>query len=193
MGTKQWQDYVFNLYVNYIDISKRIEDSYDQLTHPQMRRIVKKFLENVLCRIVQLYKEILYFNNPLSEKASLIYTFFDNNLIDFKLEPDAVNLCIPRYFREDDSEMTKIRKILFEQRLKENNLDIDPEENFPKRNFFKIDLKPEDAIKIIQIFELGRQNLRRVNHYIQSSKKVDNEYAIGEDKKFMEDERKKIA
>jgi hypothetical protein len=159
-----------------------------------MRKNIKKFIENILCRIVQLKKEILYFNNPLTEKAQLIYTFLDNSLVDFKLEPEAIDLVIPRYFREDDSEMAKRRRILFQQRLKENNLDVDPELNFPKRNFFKMDIKPEDAIKFIQIFELGRQNLKRVNDYIIANKKIDNEFIIGgEDKKFMEDERKKIA
>jgi hypothetical protein len=159
-----------------------------------MRKIVKKFLENILCRIVQLKKEILYFNNPFPEKAMLIYTYFDNSLVDFKLEPDAVNLCIPRYFRDDDNEVKKRRNILLQQRLMENGLDVDPEVYFPKRNFFKMEIKPEDAIKFLQIFELGRQNLRRVNDYIIANKKVDNDFLIGgEDKKFMEDERKKIA
>jgi hypothetical protein len=193
-GTKEWHNYVFNLYVKYINISKQIEDSYDQLSHPQLRKIVKQFLENILCRIVQLKKEILYFNNPFIEKAQMIYQFLDNSLIDFKFEPEAINLVIPRYFIDDLDEVKKRRNILLSQRLKENSLDVDPEVNFPKRNHFKFEIKQEDAVKFIQIFELGRQNLKRVNDYIIANKKVDNDFLIGgEDKKFMEDERKKIA
>jgi len=66
-----------------------------------------------------------------------------------------------------------------------------PEEDFTKF-FYKIDLNFEDAIRIIQNLEMGRQNLRRINKPLKlAQKKVENE--IGGDKKIMmEDERTKL-
>ena len=189
---KDWLNYIFNMYVRYIDISKRVEDCYDQTVYPQMRNIIEKFLKNILCRIVQLKKEFLAFNNPFQQKGALIYVYLDNYLIDFKLEPENINLVIPRYFRENNSDNALLRRKILETRLKEFNLDVDPEEHFPKKNFFKKEISVEDAIRAIQTFELGRQNMRRINQLI-SNKKVENEFVIGEDKKFMDDERKKIA
>ena len=177
------------MYIRYIDISKRVEDCYDQILFPQMRKIIKKFLNNILCRIVQLKKEILFINYTSLYPA---YLFLDNYLIEFKLEPDSINLVIPRMFREDDDKSFILRAKLYESRLKKY-LEIDPEEYFTKKEFFKKEISVDDAIRIIQTFELGRQNLKRINHLILSNKKVENDFNMTEDKKFMDDERKKIA
>lgn len=189
---KDFLNYIFNMYVRYVNISKRVEDCSDQILYPQMRKVIRKFLENILCRIIQLKKEMLAFNNPFQQKGALIYIYLDNYLIDFKLEPDNIDLVIPRYFREDSSDITLMKRKLIETRLKEFNMDIDPEDYFPKKSFFKKDISVEEAIKYIQTFELGRQNMRRINILI-ANKKVENDFVIGEDKKFMDDERKKIA
>ena len=126
------------MYIRYIEISKRVEDCYDQILYPQMRKIIKKFLYNILCRIVQLKKELLYINYT---SLSPVYLYLDNYLVEFKLEPDSVNLVLPRLFREDDNNSFKVRRKLYESRLKKY-LDIDTEEYFPKKNLIFYSFSP---------------------------------------------------
>ena len=48
--------------------------------------------------------EIIYFNNPILEFKPCHYVFLDEYLIDLKLEPDDLDIAIPHYFREDNSD-----------------------------------------------------------------------------------------
>lgn len=191
---KQWLKFFIPLYVKYIDILKRIEDSYDQTTHPQLRKTIKKFLENIMCRVIQIKRELIFYYNPPIDPTLNIpgipYIFLDDYLIDLKLEPDDLNLPIPRYFQED-TEATINRNILIEQRLIEKNGQTLPEQDITKF-FFKVDLNVEEAVKIIQNFEMGRQNLKRISKALKlAHKKVDNDMG-GENKILMEDERKRL-
>lgn len=42
------------LYIHYIRIFKKLEDCYDQISHPQKRTEIKKALEAVMTRILEL-------------------------------------------------------------------------------------------------------------------------------------------
>lgn len=188
---KDWINYFVNLYIKYIEILKKVEESYDQTTHSQMRKLMKKFVENISCRVVQVKKELIFYNNPIIDLPAIPYVFLDDYLIDMKLEYDALEVKIPRYFREDNSEKAVQRRILLDQRLIEKNGDALPEEDFNKF-FYKIDMNLEDAIKIIQNVEMGRQNLKRISKSLKLAQKK-NENELGGDKKIMmEDERKKL-
>jgi len=183
-------NFLFPIYVKYIQILKKVEDSYDQTTHPQIRKVMHKFLGNIICRIVQLKLELIYYHYPLGSLLKMHYILFDDLLIDLKLEPESLNLTIPRYFREETEESLK-RDILINQRLIEKNGDSLPEQDVTKI-FYKINLGFEDAVRILQNFEMGRQNLNRVNKTLKlAQKKIDSETG-GEKKILMEDEKKKL-
>lgn len=183
-------NFFFPIYIKYIDVLKRMEDSYDHTTHPQIRKVMKKFLGNILCRIVQLKLELIYYHYPLAQLSKMHYILFDDYLIDMKLEPDAMNLTIPRYFREETAN-TIDRDILINQRLIEKNGDSLPEQDVNKI-FYKIDLTFDDAVRLLQNFEMGRQNLKRVSKTLKlAQKKIENESG-GEKKILMEDEKKKL-
>jgi len=187
---KDMINFFFPVYVKYIDIFKRVEDSYDQIKHPQIRKVMKKFLVNIMCRIVQLKLELIYYHYPLAQLSKMHYILLDDYLIDMKLEPEALNLPIPRYFREE-TEFTINRDILINQRLTELKGDCLPEQDVTKI-FYKINLTFEDAVKILQNFEMGRQNLKRVSKALKlSQKRLENESG-GEKKILMEDEKKKL-
>ena len=183
-------NFLFPIYIKYIQILKKVEDSYDQTNHPQIRKVMHKFLGNILCRIVQLKLELIYYHYPLGQLLKMHYILFDDLLIDLKLEPDSLNLTIPRYFREETAKSQK-RDILINQRLVEKNGDSLPEQDITKI-FYKINLGFEDAVRILQNFEMGRQNLNRVNKTLKlAQKKLDSETG-GEKKILMEDEKKKL-
>lgn len=46
----------------YIQIYKKLEDCYDQMTHPQKRRSIKEVLETVLIRILEIKQQLIHFN-----------------------------------------------------------------------------------------------------------------------------------
>lgn len=189
---KDWTNYFVSLYIKYVDILKRVEDCYDQTTHPQMRKMLMRFLKNLLCRVVQVKKELIFYNNPIIELPGIVYVFLDDYLIDLKLEPEALDLPLPRFFREDNSEKAQTKRFLIDERLKDKWGNTLPEEDVTKF-FFKVELQVDEAVKILQNFEMGRQNLKRINKAIKlAHKKAETDLNTADKKIMMEDERKKI-
>ena len=151
---KQFLNFYVGIYVKYIYLMRKIEDSYDQIIHVQIREMVKKFLQNILCRLVKVKGEIIYFNNPILEFKPCHYVFLDEYLIDLKLEPDDLDLAIPRYFREDNTDKMVERRLLLENSLKRANGNTLPEED-------------RTTISMLQNFEIGRQNIKRITQKLK--------------------------
>jgi hypothetical protein len=154
-----------------------------------MRNVIRKFVENVMCRIIQLKKEIIYANMPFGDNvAPLMYVFLDDRMIEYKFEPSQFEIPIPRYFKEEDK-ATEKRNILLIERLKYKRGDALPEEDITKFPY-KQDLSFEAAILIIQNFETGRNNLARIQRALKSNTK----YEGDSNKKFIsEEENRKLA
>jgi hypothetical protein len=190
--TKDYMNFYVPLYIRYIEILKNVEDCYDQTTHPQIRKFIKKFLENLICRVCQVKRSLIIYNNPIFEKTktSFSYVFLDDYLIELKLQPENLNLPIPRYFRED-TEYFITRNMLIDQRLQKKQEHTLPEEDIFKFPY-EINLNIEEAVKFLQTFEIGRQNLMRINKSLKfAHKKLESELG-GDNKILMEDEKKKI-
>lgn len=51
---KEMFEFNANLYINYIETYKKLEDVYDQLLHPQKRVLLRKMLDNTIKRILEL-------------------------------------------------------------------------------------------------------------------------------------------
>ena len=188
---KKLLNFFVGVYVKYIYLMRKIEDSYDQIIHVQIREMVKKFLENILCRLVRIKGEIIYYNNPILELKPCHYVFLDEYLIDLKLEPEDLEIAIPRYYREDNSDKMQERRILLEEGLKRvNNGNTLPEEDKTKF-FYHVDLQFEDAIKMLQNFEIGRQNISRISTQLKYAMKKDKEQ-IGSTQAIVSDEKKVI-
>lgn len=185
---KQFLNFFVGIYVKYIYLMRKIEDSYDQIIHVQIRAMVKKFLENIICRLVKVKGEIIYYNNPVLELKPPHYVFLDNYLIDLKLEPSDLEIAIPRYFREDMSEKMVERRITLDEGLKRVNGGLALPEEDKIKFFFHTDLGFEDAISVIQNFEICRQNIKRINTQLKyASKKADDQMGgqalVSEEKK----------
>ena len=188
---KQFMNFFVGIYIKYIYLMNKIEDSYDQIIHVQIRSMVKKFLENLLCRLVKIKGEIIFYNNPILEKKPCHYVFLDEYLIDLKLEPCDLEISVPRYFREDNSEKMKERNILLESGLKRvNNGLILPEEDKFKF-FYHVEMNFEDAISMLQNFELCRQNIGRIEESLKLASKK-NEEQMGGGQILVSEEKKMI-
>lgn len=65
-------------YVRYIQIFRQLEKAYDQVVHPQKRRVIRAVLDGVMGRLLEI-------KNELVEKESSEYHYMDDVLHDLKL------------------------------------------------------------------------------------------------------------
>jgi len=72
------------MYIKYIQIFRRLEQAYDQIVHPQKRRVLRHVLDGVMGRVLELKNEMV--NLELCE-----YHYFDDVLSDLKLTPVSQN------------------------------------------------------------------------------------------------------
>ena len=164
---------------------------------------MKTMLECLLGRIIECKLELIYFNNPtydiLPGSVSIPYVFLDDYLIELKLEIDALNLPIPKFFTENHSEEREKLRITCEERWKlRNGEEGSTVPSMPEKDntkfFFQSDMNVEEAIRIIQNFETSRQNLSRINiplKTVKQKKKLEAESNMGEKKLYPEEELKK--
>ena len=188
---KQFLNFYVWIYVKYIYLMRKIEDTYDQIIHVQIREMVKKFLQNILCRLVKVKGEIIYFNNPILELKPCHYVFLDEYLIDLKLEPEDLDLAIPRYFREDNSDKMIERRLILEDALKRVNGNTLPEEDRTKF-FYHVDITFDESISILQNFEICRQNIKRITQKLKYELKKEKDPIAGGGQTLAAEERRSI-
>uniref|UniRef100_UPI0037E85F5E dynein regulatory complex protein 11 isoform X1 n=2 Tax=Semicossyphus pulcher TaxID=241346 RepID=UPI0037E85F5E len=136
------------LYVRYIQIFRQLEKVYDQVVHPQKRRVIRAIVEGVMGRILEL-------KNEMVEKEFSEYHYMDDVLHDLKLTPADIEIPIPRYFISDRSKEIQERKTMLKDMLKMVEVTGGPEPHMRK------DMSQEEAIKIIQMWERARQGRQR--------------------------------
>ncbi|XP_043923534.1 IQ and AAA domain-containing protein 1-like [Protopterus annectens] len=136
------------LYVRYIQIFRKLETAYDQIVHPQKRRILRLVLDGVMGRILEL-------KNEMVEKEFSEYHYMDDVIQDCKLTPEDLEIPIPKYFlRERKNALEERRKLLNTVLSKLGPKDLTKGKP-PKPMLL------EEAIKIIQKAERFRQGRLR--------------------------------
>lgn len=85
------------MYIKYIQIFRKMEQCYDQIVHPQKRRVLRHVLDGTMGRILELKHEMV--NLEFSE-----YHYFDDVLSDLKLTP--VRIVILYYITHISQECT---------------------------------------------------------------------------------------
>ena len=78
------------MYIKYVLVYRRLENCYDQVFHPQKRRLLRTTLEATIGRILELKHEMMGLD--FSE-----YHYFDDLLLSMKLTPQDIDLPIPKY------------------------------------------------------------------------------------------------
>ncbi|XP_037706090.1 dynein regulatory complex protein 11 isoform X2 [Choloepus didactylus] len=135
-------------YINYVQIFRNLENVYDQIVHPQKRILIRKVLDGVMGRILELKNEMVQLE--LTE-----YHYFDDILQDLKLAPQQLDIPIPKYFLKEKLEVIKGREKILAQIL----ADCGFEPSSLKRSVKAIPF--EEAVKIIQMSERARQGRLR--------------------------------
>ncbi|XP_077128465.1 dynein regulatory complex protein 11 isoform X2 [Ranitomeya variabilis] len=136
------------LYIRYLQIFRNLEMAYDQITHPQKRRLIRLVLDGVMGRILELKDELVELE--ISE-----FQYYDDILQDLKLGPESLEIPIPKYFIKEKMKVLKDRERILSQILERNGAK-DTEVVKP--------LKPmslDEAVRAIQVSERARQGRLR--------------------------------
>ncbi|XP_065103972.1 dynein regulatory complex protein 11 [Paramisgurnus dabryanus] len=152
------------LYVHYIQIFRQLEEAYDQIIHPQKRRVIRPVLEGVMGRILEL-------KNEMVEKEFSEYHYMDDIVQDLKLTPEDLEIPIPRYFIRERSKVLQERDAMFATVLNQMKPMDKPEPHVVRM------MTLERAVKIIQVSERARQGrlrakfMREINKSSERQKK----------------------
>ncbi|TPX49444.1 hypothetical protein SeLEV6574_g01445 [Synchytrium endobioticum] len=93
------------LYVNYVQILKSVENAYDQVVHPQKRRLLMDLLLAVIGRLLEV-------KHKLVELQSSDIQHLSDILIDMKLAPEDMTVTIPRFYMEDRARDLEQRRLI---------------------------------------------------------------------------------
>lgn len=144
------------LYIRYLQVFRKLEDCHDQIVHPQKRRDIKIILEVVMTRFCQVKKEVIRYSPHQTDYLNL-----EQLLLQLNLGPEALEVPIPRFFRERNelAEEDNRKRDLLEKCLEEHGMaagigDESSSSLLPK-------MTKEQAIAIIQKNERGRQGAIR--------------------------------
>ncbi|XP_073489747.1 dynein regulatory complex protein 11 [Aquarana catesbeiana] len=136
------------MYVRYLQIFRNLELTFDQMTHPQKRRLVRLVLDGVMGRILELKEELVELE--ISE-----FQYFDDILQDLKMGPESLEIPIPKYFIKEKMKVLKDRERILSQIL---------ERTGAKDTEMVKPLKPmslDEAVRVIQVSERARQGRLR--------------------------------
>ncbi|XP_010624422.1 dynein regulatory complex protein 11 isoform X3 [Fukomys damarensis] len=75
-------------YIKYVQIFRNLENIYDQIVHPQKRILIRKILDGVMGRILEL-------KNEMVELELTEFHYFDDILQDLKLAPKTTVKAMP--------------------------------------------------------------------------------------------------
>ncbi|KAK2907901.1 dynein regulatory complex protein 11 [Channa argus] len=152
------------LYVNYLQIFRKLVRVYDQIVQPQKRKVIRAILDGVMGRVLEL-------KNEMVEKEFSEYHYMDDVLHDLKLTPIDLEIPIPHYFVTECSKESQEHKMMLTDILKVVEFDESPEPLFTKS------MRQEEAVKIIQVGERARQGRLRAK-LNEASRRMNRMYRI---------------
>ncbi|XP_044890602.1 dynein regulatory complex protein 11 isoform X2 [Felis catus] len=152
MESQRNQGFIFQMiatfYIKYVQIFRNLENVYDQIVHPQKRLLIRKILDGVMGRILELKHDMV-------ELELTEFHYFDDILQDLKLAPQQLDIPIPKYFLKEKLEVIKGREKILAQILADTGLDM------AEKKYSVKSIPLEEAVKLIQIAERARQGRLR--------------------------------
>lgn len=154
-----WFQFYANVYLNYIQIYKKLEECYDQIIHPQKRRNLKLMLDNSMLRILELKNDLIMFNVD-TKALNSDFVNLDELLYSLKILPDRFEIPIPKYFREETGDNFFLKRDqLVSSLLEKEDRHLPEEEAIEVRN--PMELNETTVIWNILVNERGRQGIVR--------------------------------
>ncbi|XP_045693735.1 IQ and AAA domain-containing protein 1-like [Phyllostomus hastatus] len=136
------------LYLYYLALLRKFNTLYDQMVQPQKRRLLRRLLDGVAGRVLELKDEMVRVD--LCE-----YHYLDRVLQDLQLTPAELEVPIPKYFRQERSGTLHDRGLLLEEILGR----MEPaalQESAPE-------MTRTEAVILLQTAERARQGRIRAN------------------------------
>ncbi|XP_066093644.1 IQ and AAA domain-containing protein 1-like [Saccopteryx bilineata] len=130
------------LYLYYLGLMRRFDTLYDQMVQPQKRLLLRRLLDGVVGRVLELKEEMV--RADLCECHCL-----DRVLLDLKLTPADLQVPIPKYFLLEQTSILKKRKLMLAEIL----ASMEPVSS--KGGFTEMDRT--EAIILLQTAERARQ------------------------------------
>ncbi|XP_075811635.1 IQ and AAA domain-containing protein 1-like [Microtus pennsylvanicus] len=163
------------LYLYYLGLLRRFDMAYDQMVQPQKRRLLRRLLDGVAGRLLELKDELVRVD--MCETHCL-----DRVLQDLNLTPADLEVPIPKYFQLEQSGAMKARQ----QMLAEILARLEPlisQENFRE-------MSRTEALILVQSAERARQGRLRATFMREIRKEEERDRKIREDgrQKFSQDQ-----
>ncbi|XP_070472926.1 IQ and AAA domain-containing protein 1-like [Equus przewalskii] len=163
------------LYLYYLGLLRRFDTLYDQMVQPQKRRLLRRLLDSVAGRVLELKDDLV--RTDLCESHCL-----DQVLQDLKLTPAELEVPIPKYFLLEQSSILKERGLMLAEILSRMER-LSSEESFPE-------MHRTEAVILLQRAERARQGRLRANFMREIRKEEERDRRIREDgrHKFSQDQ-----
>ncbi|NXT04399.1 DRC11 protein, partial [Prunella fulvescens] len=132
-------------YVQYLEIFRKLEETYDHLIHQQKRAAVRQVLDGVMGRILEIKKEMVTLESCECHSMAGI-------LMELQRVPEDIEIPIPKYFIKENLGVLQYReKFLHEILLNAGLLEQEP----------VTAMTLEEGIRVIQVAERARQGRAR--------------------------------
>ncbi|XP_069317655.1 IQ and AAA domain-containing protein 1-like [Eulemur rufifrons] len=172
---QSFQYKVASLYLRYLGLLRRFDTIYDQMVQPQKRRLLRRLLDCVAGRVLELKDELVRVD--LSESHCL-----DHVLQDLKLTPADLEVSIPKYFLLEQSTAIRERGQMLAEILSRMG-PVSSQEDLPG-------MHRTEAIILVQKAERARQGRLRATFMKEIQKEEERDRKIREDgqRKFSQDQ-----
>ncbi|XP_041606983.1 IQ and AAA domain-containing protein 1-like [Vulpes lagopus] len=155
-----------SLYLYYLGLLRRFDTLYDQMVHPQKRRLLRRLLDGVAGRVLELKDDLV--RTDMSE-----YHCLDHVLQDLKLTPADLEVPIPKYFLLEQSTILKERGLMLAEILSRMG-PVTSETSFPE-------MHRTTAIILLQRAERARQGRLRATFMREIRKEEERDRKIREE------------
>ncbi|XP_048056438.1 dynein regulatory complex protein 11 isoform X2 [Megalobrama amblycephala] len=161
-------------YLRYLKIFRALEEVYDQLVHPQKRRVVHQVLEGVMGRLVEL-------KNEMVELEYSEFHYFDDILQDFKMTPEDLEVPIPRYFVREKMRALKEREKMLAHILAKGGCQ-------EHKTVLVQSMSMERAVWLLQVSERARQGRLRA-HFMKTIRQEEQRRLQGSSSSMLDPDR----
>ncbi|XP_011728118.2 IQ and AAA domain-containing protein 1-like isoform X1 [Macaca nemestrina] len=155
-----------SLYLHYLGLLRGFNTVYDQMVQPQKRRLLRRLLDGVAGRVLELKDELV--RTDLCENPCL-----DRVLQDLKLTPADLEVPIPKYFLLEQSTAVRERRLILAEILSR----LEPESS--QKSF--IGMHRTEAILLVQKAERARQGRLRATFMREIRRDEEQDRRIRED------------